>query len=84
MGDTDTMKYLPFSKSSFKNFYLVPMRKIGGKKEAEGREKFKEKLENILNRMKIKIQPKKICGIWCLEGIDNVKCLYYKNGIDLN
>ena len=76
MGDTDTMKYLPFSKFSSKNFYLVPMRKIGGRKEAEGIEKSKENLENILNRMKIKIQPKKICGIWCLEGIDNIKCLY--------
>lgn len=76
MGDTDTTKYLPFSKFSFKNFYLVPIRKIGGKKEAQGREKFKEKLENILNRMKIKIQRKEIFGIWCLEGIDNIKCLY--------
>ena len=63
MGDTDTMKYLPFSKSSFKNFYLVPMRKIGGKKEAEGREKFKEKLENILNRMKIKTRDGKMYGM---------------------
>jgi len=76
MGDTDIMKYLPFSKFSSKNFYLVPMRKIGGRKEAEGIEKSKENLENILNRMKIKIQPKKICGIQCLEGIDNIKCLY--------
>ena len=70
------MKYLPFSKFSSKNFYLVPMRKIGGRKEAEGIEKSKENLENILNRMTIKIQPKKICGIQCLEGIDNIKCLY--------
>lgn len=76
MGDTDIMKYLPFSKFFSKNFYLVPMRKIGGRKEAEGIEKSKENLENILNRMKIKIQPKKICGIQCLEGIDNIKCLY--------
>lgn len=31
------------------------MRKTGGRKEAEGMEKSKEKLENVLNQMKIKI-----------------------------